>query len=239
VPVPIRRFAARAAVRVGGMRGAKVALGLRRGSPADAAYLASRTLFSDRQISELCGEHQASLDAAPAGLSLYQHVSWRELSGYMRNTLLRDSDVFSMRHALELRVPFLDREVATAAFQAADGLKVARGISKPLLVAAVKDLLPDEVWNRPKQGFVLPFAEWMRGPLAPDVAATLGDAERLDAIGLDPAAVRDVWAGFQRGQAGMTWTRPWALYSLIRWASANGIERAEAVDPNIVEAVAT
>ena len=239
VPVPIRRLAARAAVRVGGVRGAKVALGLRRGSPADAAYLASRTLFGERQVLALCGDRHATTDDAPRGLSLYQQVSWRELTGYMRNTLLRDSDVFSMRHALELRVPFLDREVADAAFQAADALKLSRGVSKPLLVAAVKDLLPDEVWNRPKQGFVLPFADWMRGPLAAEVAGTLGDAERVDAVGLDPAAVRDVWSAFVAGQAGVTWSRPWALYSLIRWASDNGVDRSRVAEPDVAEVVAS
>ena len=98
-----------------------------------------------------------------------QQVSWCELTGYMRNTLLRDSDAFSMAHALELRVPFIDGEVAAAAFGVADSLKLSRGASKPLLVEATRDLLPEDVWNRPKQGFVLPFAAWMRGSLAAEV----------------------------------------------------------------------
>jgi asparagine synthase (glutamine-hydrolysing) len=223
VPRPIRRLAASAAVRIGGVRGAKVALGLRRGSPADAAYLASRTLFGERQVDALCGARYTEAPPAPEGLSLLQQVSWRELTGYMRNTLLRDSDVFSMSHALELRVPFLDREVATAAFEASDALKLSRRTTKPLLVAAMKDLLPDEVWNRPKQGFVLPFATWMRGPLAAEVGSTLGDADRLDALGLDPRAALDVWTSFLRGQAGVTWSRPWALYSLVRWATEHDV----------------
>ena len=167
-----------------------------------------------------------------------QRVSWRELTGYMRNTLLRDSDVFSMSHGLELRVPFLDREVAAAAFEAADALKLSRAAPKPLLVAAVKDLLPDEVWNRPKQGFVLPFASWMRGPLAAEVASTLGDAARLDALGIDPTAANDVWTGFERGQAGVTWSRPWALYSLVRWATLHGVVSGDASDEPVAEAVA-
>jgi asparagine synthase (glutamine-hydrolysing) len=238
VPVPLRRLAAHAAVRVGGVRGAKVALGLRRGSPADAAYLASRTLFGERQVDALCGERYSTGAPTPRGLTAMQQVSWRELTGYMRNTLLRDSDVFSMSHALELRVPFLDREVAAAAFEAADALKLSRSTVKPLLVAAVKDLVPDAVWDRPKQGFVLPFADWMRGPLAPDVGAALGDAERLDALGIDPGAAHEVWCGFLRGQAGVTWSRPWALYSLVRWATLHGVESGAPVDSSLVEASA-
>jgi asparagine synthase (glutamine-hydrolysing) len=107
-----------------------------------------------------------------------------------------------------------------------------------LLVAAVKDLLPDAVWNRPKQGFVLPFADWMRGPLAAEVGSALGDSDRLDALGLNPHVVIDVWASFLRGQAGVTWSRPWALYSLVRWATRHDVAGGSA-EERLVEAVAS
>jgi asparagine synthase (glutamine-hydrolysing) len=239
VPAPARSLAARVASRVGGVRAAKIALGLRPGSPADAAYLASRTVFGERQVGELGGARPLLGDNAPRELSLMQQVSWREITGYMRNTLLRDSDVFSMAHALELRVPFVDREVAAAAFAAADSLKLSRGLSKPLLIEATRDLLPEQVWNRPKQGFVLPFADWMRGPLAADVGATLGDRDRLHALGLSPDAVRAVWAAFVAREPGVTWSRPWALYSLARWATANGIESRAELRADEAEVVTT
>jgi hypothetical protein len=65
-----------------------------------------------------------------------------------------------------------------------------------LLIEAARDLSAEQVWNRPKQGFVLPFADWMRGPLAADVTRTLGDRDRLHALGLSPEAVRAVWTAF-------------------------------------------
>ena len=235
VPAPASRIAARLAAHLGGLRGAKIALGLRRGRPADGAYAASRTLFSEAQVMGLCGARCPASDDAPGSLTLLQQVSWRELTGYMRNTLLRDSDAFSMAHGLELRVPFVDREVAAAAFAAPDSFKLARGISKPLLVDATRDLLPDEVWNRAKQGFVLPFASWMRGALAAEVGTALGDADRLDALGLDGEATRAIWSGFLRAQPGVTWSRPWALYSLVRWAAVNGIESARVPEHGVSE----
>jgi asparagine synthase (glutamine-hydrolysing) len=238
IPAPARRVAARVAASVGGVRGAKVALGLGHRSPGDAAYLASRTVFGSRQVSDLCGERALATEGAPRELSVLQQVSWRELTGYMRNTLLRDSDVFSMAHALELRVPFLDREVVAAAFQVADALKLSRRVAKPLLVDATRDLLPTDVWDRPKQGFVLPFASWMHGALAAEVTATLGDVDRVHALGLNAGAVRGVWSGFIRGQGGVTWSRPWALYALLRWAAVHGIGAAEVAEPDVVEAAA-
>jgi hypothetical protein len=64
----------------------------------------------------------------------------------------------------------------------------------------------------------------MRGPLASEVGNALGDDDRLDAVGLDPTTVRDVWSRYLRGDSGMTWSRPWALYSLVRWSVTNGVE---------------
>jgi len=152
--------------------------------------------------------------------------------------LLRDSDVLSMAHGLELRVPFLDREGISAAFQIEDSLKLSRRVAKPVLVDATPDLLPVEVWDRPKQGFVLPFASWMHGALAAEVTTTLGDVDRMQSIGLNPDAVRAVWSGFIRGQAGVTWSRPWALYALVRWAAAHGIGAVDVAEPDVAEAAA-
>ena len=238
IPTPARRVVARVVASVGGIRGAKMALGLRTGLPGDAAYLASRTLFGGRQVSELCGARALATEGAPRDLSVLRQVSWRELTGYMRNTLLRDSDVFSMAHALELRVPFLDREVIAAAFHADDALKLSRGVTKPLLVDATEDLLPSDVWDRPKQGFVLPFASWMHGALAAEVTETLGDADRVRSLGLNPDEVRAVWSAFIRGRKGVTWSRPWALFALLRWAAAHGIGSIDEAEPEVAAAAA-
>ena len=238
IPTPARRVVARVVASVGGIRGAKMALGLRTGLPGDAAYLASRTLFGGRQVSELCGARALATEGAPRDLSVLRQVSWREFTGYMRNTLLRDSDVFSMAHALELRVPFLDREVIAAAFHADDALKLSRGVTKPLLVDATEDLLPSDVWDRPKQGFVLPFASWMHGALAAEVTETLGDADRVRSLGLNPNEVRAVWSAFIRGRKGVTWSRPWALFALLRWAAAHGIGSIDEAEPEVAAAAA-
>jgi asparagine synthase (glutamine-hydrolysing) len=154
-------------------------------------------------------------------------VSWLELNGYMRNTLLRDSDVFSMAHHLELRVPFLDPAVVGAAMAAADDEKLASGAAKPLLVAALADLLPREVWDRPKRGFALPFEHWLRAELRDDVAAVFRSDDRLRRVGLAPAAAREVWADFLARRKGVTWSRPWALYTLVRWAEQLGAFASE------------
>lgn len=211
-------------------RANKLALLLHSDDLALGAYRASRALFAGRGLAALAGNGAAVPPVPPPpGLTLLQRVSWYEITGYMRSVLLRDSDVFSMAHHLELRVPFVDRAVAAASLRIDDALKM-RGGGKAVLVEAVRDLLPATVWDRPKQGFTLPFADWLRGPLAGEIANALQSGRRLERLGLRPAATNAVWSDFLRGA--VSWSRPWALYTLVRWAetldvslSGSGLER--------------
>ena len=201
-------------------------------SPSVGAYHASRTLFDTRQARSLRSfrDRGTSLVAYNfRGLSLLQQVSLLETIGYMRNTLLRDSDVFSMAHSLELRVPFVDREVAKAAMEFPDSEKLG-GVSKPILVRTMQDILPAELLSRPKQGFTLPFEKWMRQELFDEINGVLTSPE-LSRVGLSQSAVGQVWNDFRNRSGRMTWSRPWALYTLKRWADQNdvGIEDASIV----------
>jgi asparagine synthase (glutamine-hydrolysing) len=201
-----------------GARAQKLALLFAELDPARDAYVASRTLFPPTTRRSLLAVEPTGTPPAPARLSLLQASSWFELTGYMRNTLLRDSDVFSMASGLELRVPFVDSEVAAASLRVHDALKIERGYGKAILIEAFSDMLPASVWNRPKQGFTLPFENWLRGPLASEIARALGDRRRLERLGLDPIAVWETWSRYSSGRGHMSWSRPWSLYTLLLWA---------------------
>lgn len=219
------RRALSAAIELGGgVRAQKLALMLSQPSPATAAYRGSRALFGDRHVHALVGCSPPGDVASPPHGSTLQQVTWLEATGYMRNTLLRDSDVFSMAHGLELRVPFVDVEVVKAVNAISDRVKSLGRVTKPLLVSALSDLLPAAVWDRPKQGFTLPFAIWLRGALRDAVHAELS-GPGVASVGLDPLAVKEIWNGFVSGGA-IGWSRPWALYTLVRWAHAHGLTMA-------------
>jgi len=85
-------------------------------------------------------------------------VSYLELSCYMRNQLLRDSDVMSMSWGLELRVPFVDKALLESVAPIPSHIRLQQG--KKLLTQAITEL-PDWVVNRPKKGFSFPFESWM------------------------------------------------------------------------------
>lgn len=85
-------------------------------------------------------------------------VAWLEQQRYLRNQLLRDSDVFSMAHGLELRVPLVDWRLESTLRQLPPAIRYRQG--KKLLIEAVPEL-PPWVLDQPKRGFQFPFQLWM------------------------------------------------------------------------------
>ena len=144
-------------------------------SPA-AAYPFYRQVFLDCQIADMVRERSLpdnrvatvvrTFQQQPgfAALPLLSQVSVLEISTYMQNVLLRDTDQMSMAHALEVRVPFLDHELVEFVLTVPDDIKNS-ATPKGLLVEALGDLLPEEIVNRPKMGFTLPYEQWMRQEL--------------------------------------------------------------------------
>lgn len=132
----------------------------------NAAYQTFRGIFSHREAAIIARSYLPDIpfpsreQPVPLSISsdIRDEVSWLEISGYMRNQLLRDSDIMSMAWGLELRVPFVDHVlVETIATIPAD-LRLMPG--KKLLVQAVPEL-PNWVYERPKKGFSFPFQKWM------------------------------------------------------------------------------
>ncbi len=85
--------------------------------------------------------------------------------------------------------------------------------------------LDPALFEREKQGFVLPFERWIRQGLNRAVDATLQDAEAVRAAGLQPEAVARLWKAFLAGAPGLYWSRVWALYVLVRWCRRHGVAR--------------
>ncbi len=94
-------------------------------------------------------------------LTVKNQASWMEINFYLQNQLLRDADVMSMIHGLEIRVPYLDKDLMNLVLQIQSGIKYSGTLSKQLLIDAFKDLLPEPIWNRAKMGFSFPFREWI------------------------------------------------------------------------------
>src|SRR5262249_35536279 len=149
----------------------------------------------------------------------------RELSNYLRDTLLRDTDAMSMAHPIEVRVPFLDHVLVERMMRVPGALKLASrasGENKPLLTAAVPGL-PAAAVHRRKMGFMLPFDAWFRGPLRPWIEEMLlGDSVRRLGF-LEPRRVAALWRSFLKGDRYTSHARIWSVVALAGWCDVNKV----------------
>ncbi|MHC5003865.1 MAG: asparagine synthase (glutamine-hydrolyzing) [Planctomycetota bacterium] len=157
------------------------------------------------------------LAALVAGDPVLHAVSSLELSCFVGERLLRDTDAASMAVSLEVRVPLLDHVVVEqAAAQDLDRRFRPPGRKQLLRDLALSEL--DPAWfDRPKSGFVLPLDRWCRRRLRGAVDELLRDEAACRAAGLEPAPVAALWQAFQADAPGLYWSRIWSLYVLLWW----------------------
>jgi len=109
---------------------------------------------------------------------------------YMLDYILVKVDRCSMMHSLEVRAPFLDRDVAEFACRLPISMKLKGTTRKYLLKKTAANILPKEILHRQKRGFLIPAAQWLRESLRPQLEELTGEAF-LKSQGLfDPAALR-------------------------------------------------
>lgn len=138
--------------------------------PMLSLYLMNRGLYTAEKAAELTGISLKEVEFALQQVNVPYDIDYSsinanaamELNLYMKNQLLKDADYMAMWHGLEIRVPFLDKEVIKMANSIAPLVKFRSDFPKPLLIEAFSTLLPAEIWHRKKQGFTFPFAYWLK-----------------------------------------------------------------------------
>jgi asparagine synthase (glutamine-hydrolysing) len=173
------------------------------------AYWAVRGFFSPAEAVQLVGMFlgnnvdRQSLDVPEVvGLTqptLADQISYLEMTRYMRNQLLADSDVMSMASGLELRTPLVDRKLIDTVGRVSARHRLAAG--KRLLLDAVPEI-PPNVAQQPKRGFRFPFDQWVKDEW------------------------RDLFGEIDQMLPGqlMTWYRHWSLFMLIHFLRNNGLD---------------
>jgi asparagine synthase (glutamine-hydrolysing) len=160
LPRGMRHVGARAVARVSRHDAERVEAILDSRSAAEL-HRSWRTLFTSKEVAAMTGgevELSARWTTDPV-LDLRTQLRTVDLNTYLRPVLLRDSDVFSMAHGVELRVPLVDRRLFAAVEAAGptfDRASFARQASEPLLVECAAE---------PKLPFSLPWRRWLEGPL--------------------------------------------------------------------------
>jgi asparagine synthase (glutamine-hydrolysing) len=226
--------------------GARLAGWVRRGGAEPAAtYLGLRGMFSaatlrDLVRPEVLHDGAAGFDllnlvrrsaALPRSTTTHDQASRLELTAYMRHQLLRDGDVMSMAHSLEIRVPFVDR-VVVENILALNTTLPPGALPKQLLRDAVPTLPAAVRLRQDKQGFSFPFGPWLGGPLRPQFGELVREAAEQFRPYLRPDACARVLAAFDAGRT--HWSRPWALAALT--TATRTSPRHVAASPGVLQA---
>ncbi len=201
-----------------------------------AVYGTLRSMFVPGQVERLMARHAANSDAsspvrravrvadalARGDLDAEGAYGALDMSNYLLNTILHDTDVMSMAHSLEIREPFLDHRLVEFVMSVPFSVKARGQGNKPLLTSAIPDV-PMGTRLRKKIGFTLPFDPWLRGPLRAFADDRLS-ASTLDRIGLlDRGAVQDIASAFYAGSRSVSWSRIWSLVVLSDWCTRNNV----------------
>jgi asparagine synthase (glutamine-hydrolysing) len=193
-----------------------------------SSYLMLRALFSPEAVAVLTGgastdgsgrfeEEDRGLRTRIQELDRFRQVSLLEMEMYMANMLLRDTDVMSMAHSLEVRVPFLDHRLVEYVWSLPMLMKRRAGRPKSLLVEALGRDLPKAVVSRPKMGFAFPWPKWMRGALRTAIGDTFASESSSGNDVVDRRECLRLLTKFLSGSDDHNWSRVWALYVLCRW----------------------
>ena len=179
-----------------------------------------RRLFSPDLISAL--RKQKCTETKPAMLKVEpasDRLDWilnADMHTYLPDDELRKTDRLSMWHSLEVRVPFLDHKLVEFVATIPSIYKLKRWEKKYVLIQALSGLVPQEILTRPKQGFSIPLANWLRGPLKPMVAAYLSPSS-LKEVGLfEPREVERLVLEHDKLVRNHE-TKIWALLMFMVW----------------------
>ncbi len=139
-----------------------------------------------------------------------------DLATYLPNDLLTMADRMSMAHSLELRAPFCDHRLIEESLAIPPAVKLPGFRLKGLLKQAFADVLPPEILNHRKQGFMIPLGRWLRTELR-EAMEDLLSAQRLRARGLFVSAAVDSLKNEHLSGARNHSDRLWALMMLELW----------------------
>jgi asparagine synthase (glutamine-hydrolysing) len=150
---------------------AKLGRALQSKSRAEA-FLLSRGCFNKLNFHRLFNQEYLVAESYWAGLfnkvneiDDSQAWAWVEMQHWLPEDILTKVDRVSMFNSLEVRVPLLDHKFVEASLALTKREKVYAGESKYILRRILEEYVPKPLWNRPKKGFSMPMAEWLRTSL--------------------------------------------------------------------------
>ncbi|WP_264648135.1 asparagine synthase (glutamine-hydrolyzing) [Bacillus thuringiensis] len=140
-------------------------------TPIEERYYGNAKIFREEEKIKLIKSYNESVNYKDVTKALYNEIKdyddvskmqYIDMYTWLRGDILLKADKMSTAHSLELRVPFLDKEVFDVASKIPTELKIANRTTKAILREAVRGIAPDHVLDRKKLGFPVPIRHWLK-----------------------------------------------------------------------------
>ncbi|MGB1557620.1 MAG: asparagine synthetase B family protein, partial [Oceanococcaceae bacterium] len=139
-----------------------------------------------------------------------------DASTYLHDDVLAKVDRASMAYSLETRVPLLDHRVVEFALRLSSDLKLREGVGKWPLRQVLYRSVPRELIERPKAGFGVPMAQWLRGPLRPWAESLLNETLIRQQGYFRSGVIARLWRAHQTGRVDAS-SRLWSVLMFQAW----------------------
>lgn len=157
------------------------------------------------------------LASIPASESI-NDILYTDMQLVLPNDMLTKVDLMSMANGLEVRVPFLDYEVVNFIFSLPDAYKINASIRKRILQDTFREVLPPELYKRPKKGFEVPLLKWFRHEMKSMIVDDLLSQKFIEAQGIfHYPAIAQLTRQLFSSNPGDVHARIWALIVFQSW----------------------
>ncbi|MEI7025445.1 asparagine synthase (glutamine-hydrolyzing) [Paenibacillus sp. y28] len=226
LPLPLKRLMHRMALMLPeGMRGRSYLL--RGTTPLEERFLGNAKIFSEDMKADvlqtdrdLLKRYTKPFEVAAQYYERTRHLDpvtrmqYIDMNLWLPGDILMKADKMTMAHSLELRVPFLDKELFELARRIPMQQRIAENTTKYVFRKAMEGIVPEFILHRPKLGFPVPVREWMKGRRGSDMLEQIQAAGIGDYIQL--SAVEEMLTKHRNGQGDYS-RRLWVLYIFALW----------------------
>lgn len=226
LPLPLKRWINRMTRRLpAGLIGRNYIL--RGTTPLEERFIGNAKIFTEDMKSEILNAGRALLGSYDHPLRIagrfyersrhldpVSRMQYIDLNLWLPGDILMKADKMTMAHSLELRVPFLDKDLFELARRIPAKYRIAEGTTKYVFRKAMEGVIPDFILNRPKLGFPVPLRDWLKGPKGAELL------EQMRGSGIEQfirfSAVEQM-LDMHRGGQGDYSRRLWVLYVFALW----------------------
>ncbi|MFX3630007.1 MAG: asparagine synthase (glutamine-hydrolyzing) [Ectobacillus sp.] len=192
-------------------------------TPIEQRYYGNAKIFTESEKAKLMKHYNDSVNYMDITKPLYNEIhsyddvskmQYIDMFTWLRGDILVKADKMTMAHSLELRVPFLDKEVFDVASKIPTELKIANGTTKAILREAVKGIVPDHVLDRKKLGFPVPIRHWLKNEMHDWAVNIIKESETESLI--DKKVVLDLLEAHCAGKGDYS-RKIWTVLSFMVW----------------------